>query len=75
MEIHLKVDVLNTYKSKILSTPLFIKRSESIGVGKYFDNQYPLLVDKDVQIKVYDKPFNTGVMGSTNRYISLTVTG
>lgn len=73
MRLHLKlaVDVMYTYRNKIITTDQYIERATSKYNGKYADTEYPITQQKEVYIKKGARIFSN--QGSTSRCYSLTV--
>ena len=59
MTLTLKVDVLMTYKSAILTTPMIIERSEQNGNNYLNDNQRPIFNTPMTLTKKFPKSFDS----------------
>ena len=72
LELHLYVDVLQTYRTELLSTAFEIVRSQSINSSRYIDPELPLVCNKwqdPNSLRFGNIPATTG-----NNYI-MTVAG
>lgn len=69
-------DVLNTYASKILTTPMMIRRNSNDYNGCYHDEKYPVSTQRMVTFKNFTGiPFSRSNMEGTHRPIILVATG
>lgn len=69
--IHCAIDVLNTYKTGILSAPCNVIRSESAGINAFHDEKLPLCPDECfIQWAYLESPF-TRTAGSYNTVVGV----
>ena len=76
LQMHMSVDVLNTYRSDILSSQQEVIRSESINTPQYVDNERPIFFDRWLDAsasEVFGMVPESQGQGSVNYY--LTVSG
>lgn len=76
MELHLTVDVLNTYKDKILASQQEVIRSQSVNTPQYVDSERPLFFERELDAsasEVFGQVPEDQGQGAVNYY--LTVAG
>lgn len=75
VELHLSVDVLNTYRDGIKALQCVISRQENVKTGKIIDATMPIEQEKDIVIRLSTGTPFTKALGNDANSVVITTTG